>query len=1024
MTEGSQSLDDARHSTQYLQSFISRIASPAALVDDDGRCVAANADMTDWLGSPSSSLTSLFLTLPLASVSSPDARTLDRKVLRERLPDERVESVSAPGGLVSMLVGRTPFIDPYTGQCYLLKTFRSPDGLNPTPFLAGRTPQKAPPSQNSSVQCREPQPLLRPVGRLRLDANGRITSVSPEAVSLFTTIAAHKCSSAACADVLGKRFEELASGPGSTKISHRTVGEVKGVLLPEYGGGYPAAFFITPAPDGSADISLSLQDDPGEEKSRETLLKKELAENIAARKRAAAKATEASEARRRLRRKLSRLESRFAEAERLAGFGSWEYTPGSGLFVISRSLIALTNHSLPADALSREEMLRLIHPADRDSFLRMIAEATAEGEGSPTEFRLLNGSGEYRLMSGRSRAVRPSDGGVTRVSGIARDITAERHSSRLRKMEHQLEVAVAGGLDTSRALSLCLGSLLNLEEPEAAVLTWTDWSGDRHSVQTGQCGSPLCRREMEIEGGEKTVGTLTLLSSRVDGFSVETEKAAYKVSAFTTAILARDESDLRLRETEYRYRTVFENSPSGIALLMPSLKNGTLRVIECNESFTAITGRSREQLFEEPDIRRFWECEYPRQTPSDRLAQVMNGQTLSGHLSWKRPDGRENHVEYLAIPIRTDNETLICSIHTDRTGQHLLEEKLRASEAMFRELAENIRDQLFMRDLRTGAFLYVSPATRDIIGEDLMRIGLKKALLSRIPPEHRCGVAAAFNRQLKSGNMDAVFPLDRDGGRRWLRIRSFPVHDNEGTPYRVAGLIQDITSQYRYEESLKSISAKVITAAEDERRRIGQSLHDTTLQGLAGIRLMLESAAEGLADAAGEDPAAPFRALVPLLQESLGFVRDAVMDLRPTILDELGLVPALEWLCRETERKNPAICADHEIETGGAAFSDLQATVFFRIAQEAVANAAKYSHGDRISLRLHSFKGKGVLEIEDNGRGLPLPGNAPPDDEDSPSGPGIVGMRERAQLLGGSFTIGPGPDGGTLVRAVIPLGDS
>lgn len=211
----------------------------------------------------------------------------------------------------------------------------------------------------------------------------------------------------------------------------------------------------------------------------------------------------------------------------------------------------------------------------------------------------------------------------------------------------------------------------------------------------------------------------------------------------------------------------------------------------------------------------------------------------------------------------------------------------------------------------------------------------------------------------------------------------------------------------RREAERLQTSRAVLAGQEGERLRVARELHDEVGQGLIAITLMAERAA-------AESPpevAAQFTAIADKLLFYLDELRRIAHELRPETLDDLGLVNALNALCNGVGADR-GVVVDRDLYGRFDGLSGEQELVLYRVAQEALANAARHADASRVSLRLAERRSELTLEVLDDGRGVATT---------SGDGVGIKGMRERARLVGGSFEIGPNPGSGTRVKLVVPL---
>ena len=199
-----------------------------------------------------------------------------------------------------------------------------------------------------------------------------------------------------------------------------------------------------------------------------------------------------------------------------------------------------------------------------------------------------------------------------------------------------------------------------------------------------------------------------------------------------------------------------------------------------------------------------------------------------------------------------------------------------------------------------------------------------------------------------------------------------------------------------------------IEAAEAERRRWARELHDETLQGLGGLRVILTSALRRVEQ---DDVAGLLSEGVAQVEREIENLRAIITDLRPAALDELGLAPAIEALvARVSAVEGIAIDCVVELPSDGKRLGQELETTVYRIVQEALTNVAKHARADNVRVRVAVAGGRLDVEIADDGRGYDPDATAP--------GFGLAGMRERVELLGGELTLMPSPSG-TTVRAVL-----
>ncbi len=210
---------------------------------------------------------------------------------------------------------------------------------------------------------------------------------------------------------------------------------------------------------------------------------------------------------------------------------------------------------------------------------------------------------------------------------------------------------------------------------------------------------------------------------------------------------------------------------------------------------------------------------------------------------------------------------------------------------------------------------------------------------------------------------------------------------------------------------LYSRSARL--GALEERNRLAREIHDTLAQGLAATTLQLESADALLGAGAPEPVRTPLRRALSLTQANLEEARRSLLDLRAAPLEDRPLAEALEVLVSRWEAET-GVGASFEAVNGARPLPPRIEAALYRICQEALANVARHAGAERVTVRLVSTPEKVRLAVEDDGRGFDVSG-IPADRH------GILGMRERAERLGGRLELRSVPGGGTGVEATVPL---
>ena len=253
----------------------------------------------------------------------------------------------------------------------------------------------------------------------------------------------------------------------------------------------------------------------------------------------------------------------------------------------------------------------------------------------------------------------------------------------------------------------------------------------------------------------------------------------------------------------------------------------------------------------------------------------------------------------------------------------------------------------------------------------------------------------------------------------WVLLSLDPIRDADGEPAGAVHVIRDITERKRAEialreslDQLRSLSARLETAREQERTRIAREIHDELGHALTALKMDVAWLA-GRLGGRSEPLAERGAAMSSLIDRTIATVRAIATELRPSILDELGLLAAIEWQAAEFGRRTGIATR----VSGPEAPPDLdaeRATVIFRIVQEALTNVARHAGARSVSIALKELRTRLVLEVRDDGRGV-LPAEAA-----GPGSLGILGMSERARSVGGRMALKGRPGRGTTLRLSVP----
>jgi PAS domain S-box-containing protein len=459
------------------------------------------------------------------------------------------------------------------------------------------------------------------------------------------------------------------------------------------------------------------------------------------------------------------------------------------------------------------------------------------------------------------------------------------------------------------------------------------------------------------------------------------------------------------------FRAVFHNYYGGMVFS----RNGVIH--EANEGFARMLRVSRDQLIG----RQILELIAPEDRDVVRQHIVDRDPTpYENHLL--RPDGTTLPVETAASLIPAHETPWRFTVIRDLSDRVAVEEALHRERNLLHVILEN---------MPAGVFVVEAPTGRPIVVNEFQRQLLRKAEIPNITKDQLAETYSAF-----LAGTDQLYPTERmpvvramsgeraivddmelrfaDGTRTQLQVNGAPIYDLAGKVSMSVVITQDITARKQAEEKLheeQDFLRAMITAHERDRQLLAYEVHDGLVQYITAAVWHVESVLEnGTLDEASRKT----------LTDSQGFLRTAMIEarrvmsgLRPPVLDERGIVPALEYLVAEnTTTEGPRI--DLACDVRFRRLDPLLEGTLFRIVQESLNNVRKHSGATAVTIQLAEQSNRLLLTIVDNGCGFEA-GKTPRDRF------GLQGILKRAELLGGSATIQSEPGCGAKLTVELPL---
>ncbi len=487
-------------------------------------------------------------------------------------------------------------------------------------------------------------------------------------------------------------------------------------------------------------------------------------------------------------------------------------------------------------------------------------------------------------------------------------------------------------------------------------------------------------------------------------------------------------SEQALRNSEEKYRELVEMTREGVWAI-----DAQLITTFANQSLADILGFTREEMLGRHLLEFVFAEDVEPYKERMRARALGKAQTYEQRL--KRKDGAAVWCLISGTPRMSETGQFIGSFAmlTNITERKHAEAALRQSESRMRSLLSSMSDLVFVMDRDLVFLEYHQPASQELFITPEMFLGKRFDDVGFSEPAFSAIKHALLQTLEHGGTGSARYYLDLQKGRAWFDLR---VSSLQGTAATASGLIcvvRDITAQYFVEEALReneerlrgyskqlrALMARLETVQERERTRIAREVHDVLGQNLTSIKMDLRWMEHALAKNSAS-PQAKLKLLnraagaVELTDSTMSTVQKLCAELRPSVLDKLGLGPALQFEARMMEERTGIRC-QVDIPPVLPPTSAETVTTCFRICQECLTNVVRHSQATSVHIVLSAEGPVLALTIRDNGVGI--------DDAalNDPHSLGLLGIKERVALLNGQVNIHSARNGGTLVEIRVPL---
>lgn len=471
----------------------------------------------------------------------------------------------------------------------------------------------------------------------------------------------------------------------------------------------------------------------------------------------------------------------------------------------------------------------------------------------------------------------------------------------------------------------------------------------------------------------------------------------------------------KLQQSEERYRQIVETAQEGIWLL--DKNNITIFV---NKKMCEILEYTADEIIGKKSIE--FMSDEGKIISSKALERRKKGVKEKFETCLLTKNGKKIWASFSANPILDEHNNYQGSLAmvTDITENLLANELIKKSEEKYRSLFNNNPITIFIWDLDTYKIIEVNDAATKEYGYNREEFSKMTILDLRTKDEHKNVIQFANEiRDMENTRISKIWKhRSKSGEQMSMNISSFRIIYNNKPA--VLAMAENVTEKIMVEKRLQNsydeirmLTNHLQSIREEERTHIAREIHDELGQQLTVLKMDVLSL-KNRADIMSPIAQSKTDHMIQMIERSMRTVKKISSELRPSILDDLGLIAALEWQAKEFQQRTDIIC-DFKTSCDTDNFSDKINTAVFRIFQESLTNVARHAKASKINTKLYMEDDMLILSVSDNGVGICSTR------KNNKTSFGLLGMKERATMLNGDILISKIPDGGTCVTLKIPV---
>jgi PAS domain S-box-containing protein len=658
-----------------------------------------------------------------------------------------------------------------------------------------------------------------------------------------------------------------------------------------------------------------------------------------------------------------------------------------------------------------------IHREDKDRCIASIKTAVDKRTSWNIEFRIVMRSGEICWFHGMATPAQHKDKQV--FTGILLDITERKQAE---EKFHKIFMTTPDCIAITRMKDgLILDVNMGFDEMTGwngnnaigrtsyEINFWNDSADRDFMINELRSGRDIMHRELEFRQSDGSVrfGIYSARSINIDGEAC--------LIFILRDVSERKKAEESLLKSEKKFSSIFHLNPN--PMVISEIATG--KMLDVNQASTRWSGYFREEVIGvsvlDIDI---WANQEDREKTI--IALTESGEVNSKEVILRCKNGNLRNVLLSCRFIEIEQERYLLTLIHDITERKQVEEK-------YRSIFENAQEGIF-RSTPERRFVMANQSMARILGydspEDLIAGITDIPRQLYVDPDNRTKIVGMMKRQGLARSNEVRF-YRKDGSIIWVSMTIMPTHDEKGQVMYYEGIVEDITDRKRAdeeirrtEEQMRAFAARLQTVREEERTHIAREIHDELGGALTGMKIDLSR----LTKAVGEikEELLKYFLLNQMhntmkhIDKTIKTVRKIATELRPGILDDLGILAALEWQLNEFQ-KHTGIRCEWISSLEEIHLDEQETTALFRIFQETLTNIARHADATGVRVQLRKESNTCVLDVEDNGRGITK------NNIDDKRSLGLLGMRERTLAFGGRIDVKGQPGRGTKVTVEIPV---